>query len=246
MFRDMPKPNRNIGTEWDAIQRRIGNLPALEEESDSDEDRDYTEKSKSEEFREKVRDTKDLSKLEDDAGDDDDESFFEKYRQKRIAEMKSKAEKEIYGTVEQITESEYKAQVETKDTWVVVHLYKAGIPKCQLMTERIATLAKKFPATKFVKIFSDEAIHNYPDKNLPTLLIYRDGEMKGQFVGLGQLRGESMTASDLEWALSRIGVVKTTMEEDPRGKPEIKGLREGYVSRRRNIDDDDDVDDEDI
>jgi len=40
--------------------------------------------------------------------------------------MKAKAQKEIYGTVEQIIESEYKTQVETKDTWVVVHLYKAG------------------------------------------------------------------------------------------------------------------------
>lgn len=40
--------------------------------------------------------------------------------------MKERATKEIYGTVEQITESEYKTQVETKDTWVVMHLYKAG------------------------------------------------------------------------------------------------------------------------
>ena len=95
MFRGVPKPNRDIGTEWDAIQRRsscksvwiihlnvnirIGNLPELPEESDSDEERDYMEKSKSEAFREKVESAKDKDALEDEVGDDD-EAFFEKYR----------------------------------------------------------------------------------------------------------------------------------------------------------------------
>jgi len=238
MFRGMPKPNRDIGTEWDAIQRKFGNRPALPEESDSDEDREYMDKSKSDEFREQVEEARDKNALEDDAPGEDDEAFLERYRQKRISEMKAKAQKEIYGTVDQIIESEYKTQVETKDTWVVVHLYKAGLPKCQLMNDRLNTLARKFPATKFVKIFSEEAIHNYPDKNLPTLLIYFDGQMKTQFIGLAQLKGESMTAEDLEWALSKVGAVKSELEEDPR-KPEIRGLREGYVARRGNIDEED-------
>jgi len=30
------------------------------------------------------------------------------------------------------------------------------LPKCQLMNNRLITLAKKFPATKFIKIFSEE------------------------------------------------------------------------------------------
>lgn len=61
------------------VNIRIGNLPELPEESDSDEERDYMEKSKSEAFREKVESAKDKDALEDEVGDDD-EAFFEKYR----------------------------------------------------------------------------------------------------------------------------------------------------------------------
>lgn len=49
------------------------------------------------------------------------------------------------------------------------------------------------PRVTETKLLLDQAIHNYPDKNLPTLLVYYNGEMKTQFVGLSQLKGESMT-----------------------------------------------------
>ena len=61
------------------------------------------------------------------------------------------------------------------------------------MEATLRILARKFRATKFVYIRSDDAIRNYPDKNLPTLLIYRGGDVAKQFIGLSQLRGEGMT-----------------------------------------------------
>lgn len=61
------------------------------------------------------------------------------------------------------------------------------------MQQRLVALAKKFPQTKFVKIRSEEAIPNYPDRNLPTLLIYNKGDIASQFVTLKPLGGESFT-----------------------------------------------------
>ncbi|PRQ22657.1 putative thioredoxin-like protein [Rosa chinensis] len=45
-------------------------------------------------------------------------------------------------------------------------------------------LAIKYPATKFVKIISTDCIPNYPDRNLPTLLVYNSGAVKANHVGL--------------------------------------------------------------
>ena len=45
------------------------------------------------------------------------------------------------------------------------------------------TLSKKFPAVKFLRSVSDMCIANYPDKNLPTLFIYFEGQMKEKFIG---------------------------------------------------------------
>jgi len=52
-----------------------------------------------------------------------------------------------------------------------------------LLSEYLNNLARKFPATKFVKSISTTCIPNYPDSNLPTIFIYYEGDLKQQFVG---------------------------------------------------------------
>ena len=51
------------------------------------------------------------------------------------------------------------------------------------MNEYLRVLAGKFPTVKFVKSISTLCIPNYPDHNLPTIFIYRDGELKKQYIG---------------------------------------------------------------
>lgn len=60
------------------------------------------------------------------------------------------------------------------------------------MGAHLATVALRNKATKFVKIIGDQCIPNYPDRNLPTLLIYGNGDMKTQLVGAAQLGGMNM------------------------------------------------------
>ena len=57
----------------------------------------------------------------------------------------------------------------------------------------IHELAALYPSTKFVSIVSDHCIENYPDKNCPTMLVYRGGAMMGQIVGLGAMGNEKAT-----------------------------------------------------
>ena len=83
--------------------------------------------------------------------------------------------------------------------WVVLHLYKQGIPLCALLNKFITTLAAKFPTTKFLRSISTTCIPNYPDKNLPTIFVYFEGAMKTQLAGPQNFRGMNMTEEEFEY-----------------------------------------------
>ncbi|GAB2210470.1 hypothetical protein Droror1_Dr00015736 [Drosera rotundifolia] len=105
---------------------------------------------------------------------------------KNIAEMRETAKVERFGSVVPISGSDFIREVSqaSSDVWVVVLLYKDGFPECQLLMKCLEELAKRYPATKFVKIISTDCIPNYPDFNLPTLLVYNNGAVKANYVGL--------------------------------------------------------------
>lgn len=48
----------------------------------------------------------------------------------------------------------------------------------------LVQLANEHPYIKIVKIQGDQAIEGYPDKNLPTLLVYYKGELVGQKISV--------------------------------------------------------------
>jgi len=64
-----------------------------------------------------------------------------------------------------------------------------GVPLSQHLRPLLIQLAAVHPSTKFISIPASLCIPNYPDKNVPTLLIYRDGEMLGNVVAGAGLNG---------------------------------------------------------
>lgn len=80
----------------------------------------------------------------------------------------------------------------------------------QLMAGYLDQLASKYPSTKFVSIVGNQCIPNYPDHNLPTLLIYRGGELRRQIVGLRPeigLDGMNTKLADIELLLTAVGAI---------------------------------------
>ena len=67
------------------------------------------------------------------------------------------------------------------------------IPLCSLINQFLSNLARKFPMTKFLKSISTTCIPNWPDSNVPTIFVYRNGEMVKQFIGPVELRGMKLT-----------------------------------------------------
>ncbi|KAL6138264.1 hypothetical protein ACLB2K_063547 [Fragaria x ananassa] len=144
-------------TQWDDIQAKLGNLPP-----------------KKSAFKPPA-----FTPAEDEASAPKD-------KRKRLSELREAAKVARFGSVVPISGSDFVREVSQAppDVWVVVILYKEGIAECGLLMQCLDDLATKYPATKFVKIISTDCIPNYPDRNLPTLLVYNSGAVKANHVGM--------------------------------------------------------------
>lgn len=218
----MQDPNED--TQWNDILRSKGIIPEKSKEVTENDIVDILENTINEKTGRTTDDLegKTLDEL-DELEDEEDEIILWEYRQKRIAEMKQLASKSKYGELKEISSEDYVQEVNNagQDVWVVLHLYKAGIPLCTLVNQYLTSLARKFPATKFVKIIST-CIPRWPDKNLPTIFIYHNGSMVKQIIGPIELRGMKLTEAELEWMLGQAEAVPTKIKEDP--KPKVKDV----------------------
>ncbi|KAI3699886.1 hypothetical protein L2E82_44493 [Cichorium intybus] len=179
------KDVEGASTQWDDIQRKLGNLPPKAPVFKPDpftpaDDEDSKPKDKT------WIDNKTEEELEDLEDDLDDDRFLEEYRRKRLAEMKKIVKIAKFGSIIPISGSDFVREVSQapSDVWVVVLLYKDGYPECGVLMQCLEELATMYSATKFVKIISTDCIPNYPDRNLPTLLVYNNGAVKANYVGL--------------------------------------------------------------
>ncbi|KAJ1890040.1 phosducin, partial [Kickxella alabastrina] len=197
-------------TEWTDILRKHGILPQQVKITQNDIYDSAVEKAQEEESRR--LENLDLDEL-DELEDEEDDRILEFYRQQRLAEMQAHLDKEKFGELMHISEPDYKREVTgaSKDTWIVVHLFRDSIPECKLMNRILSELAQQYRATKFVKIVSVECIHNYPDANLPTLLVYGKGDMQGQLVRLDRFGGMRTKRKDIEKYLLDMGAIDSSL-----------------------------------
>ncbi|XP_065185526.1 phosducin-like protein 3 [Sycon ciliatum] len=232
--------NPDEDTEWNDVLRAKGILPPKKEaEVTEDQLTELLEATIKQKTGEKALEDMTLDEL-DELEDDEDERVLLDYRQKRLAEMRLLSQQARFGSVSEITAHEYVQEVNKagKGVYVVLHLYKQGLPLCALINKHITELAGKFPATKFIRSISTTCIPNYPDHNLPTIFVYFEGDMKGQMAGPIVFGGMNLTRDELEWKLNGYGAVKTTLEENPLKKRQIHDVME--ASLRRGADSDSD------
>lgn len=140
-----------------------------------------------------------LDELDELEEDDEfaDSRMLEVYRQRRIEEMKKSAVKNRFGEVQEIIKDEWIREVTegSKSSPVVVHLYQDSNVECQLMDEALGNLAPRFRYLKFLRIKYDQAIENWPERNLPTVFVYVDGNLKTQIITAKSIGGKRMTAA---------------------------------------------------
>lgn len=222
----------NEDTEWNAILRDHGILPPMKVKS-TEESPSVQPDSKAalhamtlDELNEK------LDLVEDSGLDDEDAIFLREYRRKRIASLKEEAAQARFGYLKEITKSDWNAEVnEAGDPYVVIHIARRGNKLCSLVDNHLTTLARKFPAVKFLRGESSLCIPDFPEHNLPSLLIYRGGDLHNKLVGPDALGGKYVSAKSLEWRLAKLGILETRLPEDPANRVRISTLTGRSVSR---------------
>lgn len=112
--------------------------------------------------------------------DDEDEAVLAKYREKRLMELKQAAmvKAKMSNGLPEISKNQWTSEVTeaAHAGKVIVLLYKPGEEWCALLEKRLVEVASRFPRVKFVKIVFSSAIPNFPEQNLPTLLVYDRGK----------------------------------------------------------------------
>ncbi|XP_019382182.1 PREDICTED: phosducin-like protein 2 [Gavialis gangeticus] len=211
----MQDPNED--TEWNDILRDFGILPPKVEPKDETEEMALRLQKEAEV---KPYESMTLNELEEaeDEFDEDDMKAVEKYRQQRLQEWKSLQKRQKYGELREISGDQYIKEVTNapKDVWVIIHLYRSSIPMCVLVNQHLNLLARKFPETKFVKAIVNSCIQNYHDSCLPTIFVYKNGQIKGRLIGVTECGGTNLKLEELEWKLAESGAIKTDLEEDPK------------------------------
>uniref|UniRef100_A0A6I8NG56 Phosducin like n=1 Tax=Ornithorhynchus anatinus TaxID=9258 RepID=A0A6I8NG56_ORNAN len=171
------------------------------------------DKQKQKELQEKINGKMTLKEYGIMQDGQDDEAFLQQYRKQRMEEMRQQLHsgpqfKQVFeipsgeGFLETVDK-------EPKSTLVIIHIYEDDIPGAEPMNGCMICLAAEYPAVKFCKVKSSliGASTRFTNNALPALLIYRGGELIGNFVRVTDQLGEDFFAVDLEAFLQECGLL---------------------------------------
>lgn len=116
------------------------------------------------------------------------------YSNRRLAELSTISATSTFNQVYPLQKPDYFREVTeaSSKAFVLVHLtssFGTNI-ESRLLTELWREMARKFGDVKFCEIRADMCIEGYPEKNTPTILVYRDSDIKKQIVTLREFGGE--------------------------------------------------------
>jgi len=167
-------------------------------------------------------------------------------RQQRLQELSTITQTSIYNQVYFLQKPDYARDVTevSKKSFVFVLLTSSLGTNIQsaLLTNMWRELAQRYGNVKFCQIRADLCIESYPERNTPTILIYRDGDIKKQVVTLREILGDNTSVTDIEKLLVEIGAVK---QNDPRMKrrdeehPRVSNGKIRGGNTNATVDDDD-------
>lgn len=174
--------------------------------------------------------------------EEDDEDFLQHYRMQRIEEMRRQlCSGKRFAQVYELASGEDFLEAldkEDKSTLVMIHIYEPDIPGCESMSGSLMCLAQEYPLVKFCSVRSSAISTSalFRDSALPALLVYKGGDLIGNFVRVTDQLGEDFFAVDVEALLQEYGM----LPDKPSGVP--KTVRNGAIVQNTVSDDDSDLD----
>ncbi|MBN3302474.1 phosducin-like protein [Amia ocellicauda] len=203
---------------------------------------DEREKEKQKELQEKINGKMTLQEYNMLQEDNDDEDFLQQYRKQRIDEMRRQlySGKRFERVFELASGEGFLETVdkEGKGTMVMIHIYEEDIPACEAMTGSLICLAAEYPLVKFCRVKSSVigASARFTGNALPALLVYKAGDLIGNFVRITDQLGEDFFAVDVEAFLQEYGLLPDKQSVIP------TSIRNASVNCPGGSDEDSDLD----
>jgi hypothetical protein len=108
-----------------------------------------------------------------------------------MAQLSAVSAASVYNQVYPIQKPDYSREVteESNKAYVLVLLTSSQETNVEsrIMIEAWRELARNFGDVKFCQMRADLCIEGYPDRNTPTILVYRNGDIVRQIVTLREL-----------------------------------------------------------
>lgn len=160
-----------------------------------------------------VAEEKKIEELEDELSELMDEEFLLQYQKQRMQELMSQLQKAPkFGTVTTLnSQEEFLNAIDKEDTkvTVIIHIYNINTVACETMDGCLNVLASEYPGIKFCRIAADMAglSRHFRVDGVPALLVYKGGQIIGNFVQLATELGNDFFATDVERFLIEFGML---------------------------------------
>jgi len=98
---------------------------------------------------------------------------------------------------------------EDKAVTVVVHIYEENVPGCEAMNGSLISLSQDYQQVKFCKMIGSVAgiSKRFKISGVPALLVYKAGQLVGNFVRVSEELGDDFFAEDVESFLLEHGML---------------------------------------
>lgn len=141
------------------------------------------------------------------------DDFLLEYQKKRIAEMLAiTGNLPTFGMVTELNSGdEFLKTVdsEQKSVTVIIHVYNQKLPACNKMNGALNELASQYTHVRFCKMLSSVAglSKTFKSSGVPALLVYKAGNMIGNFVRITDDLSDEFNSSDVESFLIEVGML---------------------------------------
>lgn len=194
---------------------------------------------------------KDLDEL-DELEDEEDEEFLEAYRQKRMQELSALSKKAVHGSVYPVSKPDYGREITEASAKAPVFVNLSSSTgtnvESRVLSELWGQAAREYGEVKFCEMRADRAIENYPERNCPTILVYKDGDIAKQIVTLATVGGVRMNMRNVDNLLVEVGAVpesdmrvlkrRRQAEDEDEERLTSKNIKSSTMTRGDDSDDD--------
>uniref|UniRef100_A0A2A4J3S7 Phosducin domain-containing protein n=1 Tax=Heliothis virescens TaxID=7102 RepID=A0A2A4J3S7_HELVI len=162
--------------------------------------------------REEAKD-KQIEELEDELSELMDEEFLLQYQKQRMEELMAQLQKvPKFGVLTTLnSQEEFLHAIDKEDpkVAVIIHIYNNSTRACETMDGCLNILATDYPTIKFCRIAADITglSRHFRVDGVPALLVYKGGQIIGNFVQLATELGNDFFAVDVERFLIEYGML---------------------------------------